>query len=56
MTFNGSKIDLPRVVIIVLQNKFKIRQLINTEHLLFHLMLKQGIMWFTLVAGMQETI
>ena len=40
MTFNGNKIDLPRVVIIKLQEKFKIRLLMNTEPLLFHLMLK----------------
>ena len=28
----------------------------NGEILLFHLMLKQGIMWFTLAAGAQETV
>ena len=54
--FNGNKIDLPRVVIIKLQDKFKIRQLRKREPLLFHLMLKQGIMWFTLTAGTQETV
>ena len=26
------------------------------EPLLFHIMLKQGITWFTLAAGTQETI
>ena len=26
------------------------------EPLLFHLMLKQGMTWFTLVAGTQETV
>ena len=26
------------------------------EPLLFHLMLKQGIMWFTLAMGTQETM
>ena len=56
VTFNGNKIDLPEVVIIKLQDKFKIRQLMNREPLLFHLMLKQGIMWLTLAAGTQETI
>ena len=40
VTFNGNKIDLPRVVIIRLQDKFKVRQLMNREPLLFHLMLK----------------
>ena len=56
VNFNGNKIDLPRVVIIKLQHKFKVRQLMNREHLLFHLMLKQGITWFTLAAGTQKTV
>ena len=43
VTFNGNKIDLPRVVIIKFQDKFKVRRLMNREPLLFHLMLKQGI-------------
>ena len=46
MTFNGKKIDLPKVVIIKL----------NREPLLFHLMLKQGIAWFTLATETQETM
>ena len=56
VTFNGNKIDLPRVVIIKLQDKFKERLLMNREHLLFHLMLKQGITWFTLAADIQVTV
>ena len=40
MTFNGNKIDLPRVVIIKLQDKIKVRRLMDREPLLFHLMLK----------------
>ena len=56
VTFNGNKIDLPRVVIIKLQDKIKVRWLMNREPLLFHLMLKQGITWFTLATGTQETV
>ena len=56
VTFNYNKINLPRVVIIKLEDKFKITHLMNREPLLFHIMLKQGIMWFTLAAGMQETV
>ena len=56
VTFNGDKIDLPRVVVIKLQHKIKVRQLMNREPLLYHLMLKQGIMWFTLAIGTQETM
>ena len=56
VTFNGNKIDLPKVVIIKLQNKIKVRRLMNREPLLFQLMLKQGIMWLTLAAETQETV
>ena len=44
VTFNDNKINLPSVVTIKLQDKIKVRCLIKREHLLFHLMLKQGIM------------
>ena len=56
VTFNGDKIDLPIVVIIKLQDKIKVRQLMNWEPMLFHLMLKQRITWFTLATGTQETV
>ena len=56
VTFNDNKINLPRVVTIKLQDKIKIRCLIKNEPLLFHIMLKQGISWFTLATGTQETI
>ena len=56
VTFNDNKINLPRVVTIKLQDKIKVRHLMKTEPLLFHLMLKLAIMWFTLAAGMQETV
>ena len=56
VTFKGSKIDLPKVVIIKLQDKIKVRRLMNREPLLFHLMLKQGITWFTLATETQETV
>ena len=56
VTFNGNKIDLPKVVIIKLQDKIKVRRLMNGEPLLFRLMLKQGIMWFTLATETQETM
>ena len=56
VTFNENKINLPRVVTIKLQDKIKTKCLIKREPLLFHLMLKQVITWFTLAAGMQETV
>ena len=56
VTFNESKINLPRVVTVKLQDKIKVRCWMNREPLLFHLMLKQGIMWYTLPAGTQDTV
>ena len=56
VTFNDNKIDVPKIVVIKLQDKIKIRRLINRKTLLFHLMLKQGITWFTLVTEAQETV
>ena len=56
VTFNNNKINLPRVVTIKLQDKIKHRCLMKREPLLLHLMLKQGITWFTLATGTQETV
>ena len=56
VSFNDNKINLARVVTIKLQDKIKVRHLMKREPLLFHLMLKQGITWFTLTTGMQETV
>ena len=56
VTFSGKKIDLPKVVIIKLQDKIKVKRLMNREPLLYHLMLKQGITWFTLATETQETV
>ena len=46
--FNDNKINLPRIVVIKLHDKIKIRRLMNREPLLFHMMIKQRITWFTL--------
>ena len=56
VTFSEDKINLPRVVTIKIQDKIKVICLMKREPLLCHLMLKQGIMWFTLAAVMQETV
>ena len=55
MTFNDDQINLPRVVTIKLKDKLKIRFLMKKEPLLSH-MFKQGIMWYTLASGVQETV
>ena len=55
VTFNDNKINLSKIVVIKLQDKIKVRRLMNRKPLLFHLMLKQGITWFTLATEVQET-
>ena len=48
VAFNDNKINLARVLFMIkLQDKIKIRCLLKKEPLLFHLILKQGITWFT---------
>ena len=49
MTLNGNKVKLPTSVIIPLRDKSKILRIIKQEPLLFHIILKQGMMWFSLV-------
>ena len=48
VTFNDNKINLPRIVVVRLCDKIKVRRLMNREPLLFHVIIKQGITWFTL--------
>ena len=56
VTFNDNKIDLSRIVAITLRDKIKIRCMMKKEPLLFHVMLKQEITWFTLASSTQETV
>ena len=61
MTLKGNNINLPTSVTIWFKDKFKIRHTvkgefkirhtINGEPLLFHIMLKQGMTWFTLASN-----
>ena len=48
VTFNDNKIDLSRNSLIRLWDKIKVRRLMNREPLLFHIMRRQGITWFTI--------
>ena len=56
VTFNDNKINLPRIVVVRLHDKIEVRRLINREPLLFHVMIKQGIMWFTLETETPEIV
>ena len=44
--FNGKAINLPKPITIKLQDKFKVRHMMESQPLLFHLMLKHGFNWF----------
>ena len=48
ITFNDSKIDLPKIVAIKIETKIKVRRLMSREPLNFHMMIRQGITWFNL--------
>ena len=56
VTFNDDKINLPKVAIIKLRDKIKVRRLMNREPLRFHMVIKQGITWFTLATEMPEIV
>ena len=51
MTLNGNKNILPTSVTIKFKDKFKIRHTVKREPFLFHIMLKQGMTWFTLASN-----
>ena len=51
VTLNGNKINLPTSVTIRFTDKFKIRCIVKREPLIFHIMLKQGMTWFTLASN-----
>ena len=54
VTCNGKVINLPKSIMVRLWDKFKARQMMENQPLLFHLMLKQGFNWFTLTQEDQE--
>ena len=55
VTFNGKVINLPKSITVKLWDKFKFRYMMGSQPILFHLMLKQGFNWFTLIPKEQET-
>ena len=50
VTFNGKVINLPKSMMTKLWDKFKVRHMMESQPILFHLMLKQGFNWFTLTS------
>ena len=43
-------INLPKSITIKLRDKFKVRHMMESQPIFFHLMLKQGFNWLTLVS------
>ena len=54
VTFNWKVIDVPKSIMIKLRDKFKVRHMMESQPILFHLMLKQGFNWFTLTSKVVE--
>ena len=54
VTFNGKVINLPKSISVRLWDKFKVRQMMGSQPILFHSMLKQGFNWYTLTQENQE--
>ena len=54
ITFNGKVINLPKSITVKLWDKFKVRHMVGSQPILFHLMLKQGFNWFALTLKEQE--
>ena len=52
VTLNENKINIPTSVTIRFKDKFKIRCIVKRQPLIFHIMLKQGLIWFTF--GIQQ--
>ena len=50
VTFNGKVIHLPKSITIKLWDKFKVRHMVESQPILFHLILKQGFNWFLLTS------
>ena len=56
VTFNNNKIELPKIIAIKIQDKIKVMRLMNRQPLNFHVMIRQGITWFNLEAGIPEVV
>ena len=56
VTFNDNKIELPKIVVIKILDKIKVRRLMNREPLLFHVMIRQGKAWFNLETEIPEIV
>ena len=53
LTFNDNRIALPKIVTIKMQDKIRVRRMLNQEPLNFHIMIRQGITWYNLETEME---
>ena len=56
VTFNDNKINLPRIVVVRLHDKIRVRRLMSREPFLFHMMINQRISWFTSETEISEIL
>ena len=54
LSFNGNEIDLPKIITIKMQDKIRVRRMINKETENFHLMTKQRITWYNLETEIEK--
>ena len=48
LSFNSNEIELPQLVMIKMQDKIRVRRMMSRETQNFHIMIKQGMMWYNL--------
>ena len=48
LSFNSNEIKLPKLVKIKMQGKIRVRRMMSRETQNFHIMIKQGMMWYNL--------
>ena len=48
LSFNGNEIDLPKIITVKMQDRIRVRRMMNRESQNFHIMIKQGIEWYNL--------
>ena len=54
VTFNVKVINLSKSITVTLWDNFKVRHMMGSQPMLFHLMLRQWFNWFTLTPEEQE--
>ena len=48
LSFNSNEIELPKLVTIKIQDKIRVRRMMSREMQNFHIMVRQGMMWYNL--------